>query len=594
MITDGLRKRNESKASKLHSQSCAVRKRSEGLLKPLTLVCLFLFVVAFSVNTAAGSTQTFTISGRVTDGYGNIISGATVTLSGTQSAVTTADSNGNYSFPNLQAGGNYDLSPSKAGQYFGFGGSVNNLSSDLIVNLRLDPYVAFNIRVTDASGNGIGAVAIQINDETLSPLTSSFGIVNILIGIAATNNNPPIKLTPQKPGYLFDPPSLTFNPQDGNQAVHFIGALSGLPVTFLQFSADRFTVNEGDGSATITVTRTGDTSTVVGVSYFTADAGVATQKSDYVMATGTLNFAPGETTKTFTVLIIDNAYVQGAHTLFLQLTNPTGGSFLGAQFTSYLTILDNDTGPATTNPLDTPQFFVREHYYDLLDRLPDQQGSDYWSSQIAQCGSDARCLTMKRTSVSAAFFIEQEFQQTGLVIYRLNKAAFGLIPSYSHFMQDRNCLIGGAGLPQSTIDFANAFVQTGTFVQFYPNSLSQTDFVDKLFDTAGLVPYTTERQQQIQAMSGGKTRAQVLLDVIEIPEFKNREYNPAFVLMQYYGYLRRDPDPDGYNFWLNVLNNKLPHDDSGYRAMVCAFITSFEYQDRFSPVRTHSNADCGP
>jgi len=211
------------------------------------------------------------------------------------------------------------------------------------------------------------------------------------------------------------------------------------------------------------------------------------------------------------------------------------------------------------------------------------------------CGADVNCLNAERVGVSAAFFVEEEFQQTGFVVYRMNMAALGLIPDYFHFTIDRNRLIGGAELQQTTAAYANDFVQSGIFLQFYPTSLSATDFVNHLFDTAQLFPYTSERQQEIQALSiAGKTRAQVLLDVIELPEFRAQVYNPAFVLMQYYGYLRRDLDPGGFQFWLDILNNKLPNDDSGYRAMVCAFVTSAEYQDRFSSVHPHSNADCGP
>jgi hypothetical protein len=81
----------------------------------------------------------------------------------------------------------------------------------------------------------------------------------------------------------------------------------------------------------------------------------------------------------------------------------------------------------------------------------------------------------------------------------------------------------------------------------------------------------------------------VLVNLIEIQQFKDREYAPAFVLMQYFGYLRRDPDQGGYDFWLNVLNNREPNN---YRGMVCSFITSAEYQNRFSSVVTHSNAEC--
>jgi hypothetical protein len=92
-------------------------------------------------------------------------------------------------------------------------------------------------------------------------------------------------------------------------------------------------------------------------------------------------------------------------------------------------------------------------------------------------------------------------------------------------------------------------------------------------------------------MRNGATRAQILRKLIETPELKQREYNAAFVLMQYFGYLRRDPDQGGYDFWLNILNNKVPNN---YKAMVCAFLTSGELQDRFSTRQTHNNSECGP
>ena len=121
--------------------------------------------------------------------------------------------------------------------------------------------------------------------------------------------------------------------------------------------------------------------------------------------------------------------------------------------------------------------------------------------------------------------------------------------------------------------------------------MNAMQFVNSLYDSAGLMNNPTERQQAIDALiNGSKTRAQVLLDLTEIPEFKQREYNPAFVQMQYFGYLRRDPELGGFNFWLDVLNNREP---DNYRGMICAFITSEEYQLRFSSVVTRANRDCG-
>jgi hypothetical protein len=158
-------------------------------------------------------------------------------------------------------------------------------------------------------------------------------------------------------------------------------------------------------------------------------------------------------------------------------------------------------------------------------------------------------------------------------------------------MPDRSQLVDGPQLAQTTQDLANRFTTRSAFKTAYPDAMTPTAFVNKLFDSAQLMNSPNERQQAITALTNGtKTRAQVLLDVIEISEFKTREYNPAFVLMEYFGYLRRDPDQGGFDFWLNILNNREPNN---YRSMICAFITSAEYQQRFSSVTTHANSDCG-
>jgi hypothetical protein len=255
--------------------------------------------------------------------------------------------------------------------------------------------------------------------------------------------------------------------------------------------------------------------------------------------------------------------------------------------------------PAITNPIDDARAFVRQHYLDFLNRNPDQAGWDYWTDKITQCGIDAYCIHTQRIGVSAAFFIELEFQQTGYVVYRFYRAAYGVRAnaptradiSFQQFIADRAQLVGGSGLPQNTINLANSFVARPEFKTRYPDdgTMTNAQFVNKLFDTSNLTPYTAERQQQIDAMNNnGKTRAQVLLDVIEINEFKTREYNPAFVLMQYYGYLRRNPDQGGYDFWLNVLDVQ----PNNFRGMVCSFLTSTEYQQRFGIGITRSNQDC--
>jgi hypothetical protein len=75
------------------------------------------------------------------------------------------------------------------------------------------------------------------------------------------------------------------------------------------------------------------------------------------------------------------------------------------------------------------------------------------------------------------------------------------------------------------------------------------------------------------------TRAQVLRIVAESEELRSAEFNAAFVLMEYFGYLRRDPDEAGYNFWLDKLNSF--NGDFIRAEMVKAFISSSEYRGRF-------------
>jgi len=81
----------------------------------------------------------------------------------------------------------------------------------------------------------------------------------------------------------------------------------------------------------------------------------------------------------------------------------------------------------------------------------------------------------------------------------------------------------------------------------------------------------------------------VVREIAENPAVAKAVYNQAFVLMEYFAYLKRDPDASGYDFWLNVLNDREP---GNYRGMVCAFTNSAEYQLRFSQVVTRSDAEC--
>ncbi len=136
--------------------------------------------------------------------------------------------------------------------------------------------------------------------------------------------------------------------------------------------ADR-QIPEGSRLKTVNILRVGDTSTAASVDYATAD-GTATERSDYTTARGTLNFAPGETQKSFDILITDDGIAEVPEGFNVGISNPIGPAALGAPSTLALNIVDNDQPPPASNPIDSSGFFVRQHYHDFLNREPDAAG----------------------------------------------------------------------------------------------------------------------------------------------------------------------------------------------------------------------------
>jgi hypothetical protein len=377
----------------------------------------------------------------------------------------------------------------------------------------------------------------------------------------------------------------------------------------VQFSASQFPGSESGGSATLTVSRSGDTSTPASVGFATSN-GSATQKGDYTLVTGRLNFGASETSKTFAVLIVDDAYQEGTESFSVMLSDPIGTT-IGAQSVASVSITDNDasSGP---NPLDNANalFFVRQHYLDFLNREPDSGGLAFWANQITSCGSDQSCIEIRRINVSAAFFLSIEFQETGYLVYKMYKVGYGNIPGapvplrYEEFQPDsqqisRGVVIGQPGADQllesNKVAFANDFVTRTRFATAYATTITPAQFVDALIAKAAFMPTAAERTSFISEFGTATTtvdtaaRARVVRRIAENSTFSNQELNRAFVLMQYYGYLRRNPydppeiglDYGGYNFWLAKLNQF--NGNFVNAEMVKAFITSGEYRQRFAP-----------
>jgi hypothetical protein len=278
------------------------------------------------------------------------------------------------------------------------------------------------------------------------------------------------------------------------------------------------------------------------------------------------------------------------------------------------------TNPPQFVTIDDSDFFVQQHYIDFLNRMPDPSGFAFWTNQITSCGNDQTCIAAKRVNTSGAYFLSIEFQQTGYLVERMYKTAYGPgtgtstiggthqlevpVIKLSEFLPDtkqigQGVIVNQTGwqnvLETNKQNFAAAFVQRPRFtdpVNGYPTSMTPTQFVDKLNANAGGVLSANERTTAI-SLFGGATdtsntaaRAQALRQVAEDPDLVNAEFNRAFVLMQYFGYLRRDPDNgngdvdySGFDFWLNKLNQF--NGNFTNAEMVKAFIVSVEYRGRF-------------
>ena len=375
------------------------------------------------------------------------------------------------------------------------------------------------------------------------------------------------------------------------------------PTPEIKFGSPSGVIPESGGVAHVPVLRSGDGSVDIYVDYATSD-GTASSRSDYTAARGTLHFAPGEFIKEFTYLVTNDDTDEPDETLTVTLSNFVGSrGQLEAIPTRVLTIQDDDAATSPDNPIDRSDFFVRQHYHDFLNREPDADGLAFWTQGIESCGADAGCREVKRIDTSAAFFLSIEFQRTGYLVYLLHKAAFGNISGtpvpvrLSEFLRDtqeigRGVVVGApnweAQLESNRRAFVNAFVERPAFAAAFPTGQTPAQFVSTLNTNAGLALTPAEVSDLAARLADGReTRATVLRRVAEDADFGAAEFNRAFVLMQYFGYLRRDPDaaPDsdfaGYNFWLSKLDDF--NGDYRRAEMVKAFLSSAEYRRRFKP-----------
>jgi photosystem II stability/assembly factor-like uncharacterized protein len=564
------------------------------------------------------ATAPFQIGGRIIDpSTGNGLANIQVNLSGVQAAATRTDANGNYTFSNLIAGGSYIVKPTDP--YLTFtpvSQTVTNLSSNQTINFNAAISQGRTIRLPSSNDFNDPSV-FQNGTATLPP-----GATDPNVTVQVVNGQ--LVITP-----ISNASGLHYNGKVSVDSIDFTNASATIGVAQVaKGGADTlFGIALGGGDFArfmATNSTTGLTPKRIGVGVL--DETGATQlvfqiKQNGVLQTFAVPYDP--VSQRFWRLRNDQTITQTAPNGSIVFeTSPDNATFT-EQFRVAVTKPINSvaleiaagTAQAVSNPgqaafdnlqlsansIDNASFFVGQHYRDFFNRQPDIVGLQFWINQILSCGADARCIDVKRQNVSAAYFVSTEFQQTGFLVYKLYKAAYGNIANtpvpvrYNDFLLDLQAIgsgvvVGAPGweqkLEQNKQTFVGGFVNRATFKAAYPDSLTPAQFVDQLNQNTGNSLTSDQRNQLVAGLQNGtETRASVLRKVAENQTFTNNEFNRAFVLMQYFGYLRRNPDdqPDGnfagYNFWLNKLNQF--NGDYIKSEMVRSFILSSEYRKRF-------------
>jgi hypothetical protein len=286
--------------------------------------------------------------------------------------------------------------------------------------------------------------------------------------------------------------------------------------------------------------------------------------------------------------------------------------------------------PGTNIPLtiDDADFFAAQHYIDFLRRFPDAPGHAHWTREITDCSdvskrlpgeTQEKCVDRKRTNTSGAFYVSPEFLTLGNFVVRVYWGTLGKLesaqcpgvpqnlpascrPLYSEYIRDMSEVNQGIvvndALAPAVIDankraFVQKFITRSDFLAAY-GGLDATQFVDKLSQTTGVALSASDRAALITEASTPANRGTVVFKIVDGTQtttggapifqtpygqqFFNKEFDTIFVFMEYLGYLRRNPDQDGYNHWLNKLKTFGNFVDA---EMVRAFIVSPEYRARF-------------
>ncbi|MGI9105740.1 MAG: Calx-beta domain-containing protein [Pyrinomonadaceae bacterium] len=485
-----------------------------------------------------------------------------------------------------------------AGQTFtdsNAGISITQIPGSFDVQVKLTKFVINGQALYSGGFSGMSNTTITLSGtRSGTTLTDENGLYAF-----AVEPNGNYTLVASNGDRVFAPASRSISNLTGSQKINFVEAASSI-----RFGLPTSTTSESAGRADIVVIRDGDNSGTATINYTTVDnpaaircddlttmPGVAFARCDYATTVDTLRFAPGENFKVIQVPLIDDAYVEGDETIQLRLSNAIGAE-LGVQSTATKTITDNDTA-GTPNPIFSSGFFVRMQYLDFLSREPETDGLAAWLRVLNNCSNVNSNPACDRITVSSSFFRSQEFQLKGYFVYLFYKAALNRRPLYDEIIADMRGVTGQT--PEEVYAkkaaFTNALAARQEFRNAY-DGLTNTAYVDALLGRYSLASITTPdpaspdgttfvtltKNDLVSRLNAQTlTRAQALRALVQSREVDAAEYNGAFVAMQYYGYLRRAPDEDGYQAWLRVINAN-PTDA---RIMVNGFMNSVEYRLRF-------------
>jgi len=321
------------------------------------------------------------------------------------------------------------------------------------------------------------------------------------------------------------------------------------------------------------------TSIVVNSPYFTVDPSTLAREqiaAPFPIVSIDVQVAPNAPFGDYTIRLQSNsgetAYVPGAITI------------------------DPGVVSAVSNPLDDPRFFVTQQFADL-GREPDVSAIDKLTAQLSQCNSRSDCLRTRKVDISTNLLIENELSGTSVFLYGLYSVGLGRLPRFAEFESDRATILSQKGeLEALRAALASAFVERPEFKRRFPSTMKPGEFVDSLIaslvQSAG-VDFGSERGLLIGLLDDtANGRAAVLTRLASDQRVADAHYNHALVAFQYFTHLKRSPDESGLNAWVNTLERKPLRDPDAARSMVCTFINSAEYQNRFGMLVTHTNREC--